>query len=88
MKRKQIIILSDEDFDALHKASLIMACIMDALGKDGTNAPFSSYDLESIAMRKDHDAAWSAVDFSYPISDGLHTCADKLNEIIVKEGKK
>lgn len=88
MKRKQIIILSDEDFDALHKASLIMACIMDALGKDGTNAPFSSYDLESIAMRKDSDVAWMAADFSYLINGGLYTCADKLNEIVVKEEKK
>lgn len=88
MKRKQIIVLSDEDFDALHKASLIMTCIMDALGKDGMYAPFSSFDLESIAMRKDHNTAWSAVDFTFSINEGLHTCADKLNEIVVKEEKK
>ena len=87
MKRKQIITLSNEDFDALHKASLIMFCIAEALGKNGKDFPFSSFDLETIAMRKDHDWKFMMTDFS-TINGGLGTVADKLNEIIEKEEQK
>ena len=87
MKRKQIIALTNEDFDALHKASLIMYCIAEALGKNGKDFPFSSFDLETIAMRKDHDCQFMMTDFS-SINGGLQTYASNLNEIIEKEEQK
>ena len=56
MRTQRTIYLTDDDFDALHKASLILFNIAEAVGKDGKDFPFTSFDIETIAMKKNHRA--------------------------------
>lgn len=87
MRTQRTIYLTDADFDALHRASLILFAIAEAVGKDGKDFPFTSFDIETIAMKKNHNFEFMLTDFSH-INGGIGTYAEKLRTIIQKEEQK
>lgn len=86
MRTQRTIYLNENDLDALKKASHIMYAIADAIGEEGLNFRFSSFDVEGLTILKEHpDHKFSGADFNLCGRCELFKYAGELNDIIKME---